>query len=76
MIFIYKTHLPSRVKCLIKMGGTMITPRKLKYKPPFISNPIKPKKSSIYSYIKTPLLIDSAKICALLYFIYIQLSTI
>lgn len=34
MIFNYKSHLPSRVKCLIKMGGGIITPRNLKYNHP------------------------------------------
>lgn len=63
MIFVYKSHLPARVKCLMKMGGNIITPRNLKYtkfpsqivskslEPSFVPN--EPKKESIYSYTKT-----------------------
>lgn len=64
MIFIYKSHLPSRVKCLMKMGGNIVTPRNLKYTkvypqvlPSSCESPVNEQKSSfINSYIpnKTP----------------------
>ena len=73
MIFIYKTYLPSRVKCLMKMGGSMITPRKLKhakFQPPiYLKSDELPKNSSLF--------IDSAKICLFIYLstIYFKLNT-
>lgn len=59
MIFIYKSHLPSRVKCLMKMGGNIISPRNVKYTkvhsqliPSSCEYPTYESKSSfVYSYI-------------------------
>lgn len=56
MIFNYKSHLPSRVKCLMNMGGGIMTPRNLKYtypqsiSRPYEYSPNEPKLSFINSY--------------------------
>ena len=82
MIFVYKSHLPSRVKCLMKMGGNIITPRNLKYnkipsqivskslEPSF--SPNEPKRESIYSYIQNPLWMkDASSLILLLCLMYL-----
>ena len=57
MIFIYKSHLPSRVKCLMKMSKDLITLRNLKYQKASSISLLKPKDSSVneqkYAFINS-----------------------